>query len=479
MSFQLSTDVDKNKIFLINCSSLNERLDPEYYQPNHYQDLILLKNSPYRNDVLDHVCNRIVDGPFGSSIKASDYVESGIPFIRVADVTRGEGSIKTDDLIFISEEAHERIIRSKVIPNDVVIAKTGATMGAASLVPDSIPEANIRGDLAALSVNEDHCIPRYIVAYINTNIGQRLFWRLDSGGTRGRVVIGNLKKYPIVVPPIEIQQKIIETMDAGYALQKQKELEAQRSLDSIDDYLLDELGINLPEAEENTLQNRIFYRKFNDISGNRFDCNYNSKINLILSQNGKYKIVYLKNLLVTSPQYGANEIAIDKNSATEVTYIRITDIDDFGYLKKDGLKTASTIEEQYILKKNDLLFARSGSVGRCYLHQDDTHKSIFAGYLIRFVINTEIANPYYVFYYCHSKIYKMWVDAISRSAVQSNINSEEYKSLPIFLPPIDKQIEIVEHINAIRDRAKQLRQEAAADLEKAKQEVEAMILGVE
>jgi restriction endonuclease S subunit len=286
-----------------------------------------------------------------------------------------------------------------------------------------------------------------------------------------------LAQIPIIIPPKEIQDQVILKMNNAYTLKQQKELEAQRSLDSIDDYLLGELGINLPEAEENTLQNRIFYRKFNDISGNRFDCNYNSKINLILSQNGKYKIAYLKNLLVTSPQYGANEIAIDKNSATEVTYIRITDIDDFGYLKKDSLKTASTIEEQYILKKNDLLFARSGSVGRCYLHQDDTHKSIFAGYLIRFVINTEIANPYYIFYYCHSKIYKMWVDAISRSAVQSNINSEEYKSLPIFLPPLDKQLEIVEYIDAIRDRAKQLRQEAEADLEKAKQEVEAMILG--
>ena len=71
----------------------------------------------------------------------------------------------------------------------------------------------------------------------------------------------------------------------------------------------------------------------------------------------------------------------------------------------------------------------------------------------------------------------MWVDAISRSAVQSNINSEEYKSLPIVLPPLEKQIEISEHITAIRNQAKQLQQQAKTDLEKAKQEVEAMILG--
>ena len=225
----------------------------------------------FRCEVLDRVCNRIVDGPFGSSIKASDYVESGIPFIRVADVTRGEGSIKTDDLIYITEEAHERIIRSKVIPNDVVIAKTGATMGAASLVPLNIPEANIRGDLAALSLNLNHCIPQYASIYINTNIGQRLFWRLDSGGTRGRVVIGNLKKYPIIIPPKSIQEEVIAKMGAGYTVKKQKEAEAQRSHESIDDYLLNELGISLVEPEENIMQNRTFYRKFSDISSGRFD----------------------------------------------------------------------------------------------------------------------------------------------------------------------------------------------------------------
>jgi hypothetical protein len=218
-------------------------------------------------------------------------------------------------------------------------------------------------------------------------------------------------------------------MDDAYAAKKQKELEAQQLLDSIDDYLLGELGIELPEPEENTIKNRIFIRNLSEVSGDRFDCNYNHKINYILSQTGNYKIEYLKNLLIKPPQYGANEIAVDKNNSGEINYIRITDIDDLGFLKVRGLKTALKIEDKYILNQHDWLFARSGSVGRCYLHQDNKQKAIFAGYLIRFVLNTQIANPYYIFYYCHSKIYKMWVDAISRYAVQSNINSEEYKQL--------------------------------------------------
>ena len=71
----------------------------------------------------------------------------------------------------------------------------------------------------------------------------------------------------------------------------------------------------------------------------------------------------------------------------------------------------------------------------------------------------------------------MWVSAIQRAAVQSNINSEEYKNLPIVLPPLEKQNEIAEHITKIREKAKKLQEEAKTELEQAKMEVEKMILG--
>jgi type I restriction enzyme S subunit len=57
-------------------------------------------------------------------------------------------------------------------------------------------------------------------------------------------------------------------------------------------------------------------------------------------------------------------------------------------------------------------------VGRAYLHKDTNKKAIFAGYLIRFLIDELKADPDYIFYYCHSIIYKFWVEAIHRPAVR-------------------------------------------------------------
>jgi restriction endonuclease S subunit len=185
----------------------------------------------------------------------------------------------------------------------------------------------------------------------------------------------------------------------------------------------------------------------------------------------------LKDLLIKPPQYGANEEAIDGNPRTDTRYIRITDIDEYGNLKETGWKTANKVEDKYLLNLNDILFARSGSVGRCYIHRDISKPSIFAGYLIRFVVNPEKVNPNYLFYFCNSAIYKYWVSAIERPAVQSNINSEEYKSLKIPLPNLDKQNEIAKHISFLRDKAKLQQSEAKSELEKARKEIEKIILG--
>lgn len=141
------------------------------------------------------------------------------------------------------------------------------------------------------------------------------------------------------------------------------------------------------------------------------------------------------------------------------------------------MKTAAYIDSSYMLHKDDILFARSGSVGRCYIHKDMKAPAIFAGYLIRFILNTDRINADYLFYYCNSKLYKHWVNTIQRPAVQANINAQEFRKMPIPLPPLSKQKEIADHIGNLRKRAKDLQTEGKLILEKAKKEVEQMIIG--
>jgi type I restriction enzyme M protein len=455
---------------------LEQRADCEYYIPRHYRLLDTLRCSPFQLKRLRDITPHIVDGPFGSAIKAEDYAESGIPFIRVADVTHGDGSIKTDDLVFITHEAHKIISRSKAVPGDVIIAKTGATMGAASVLPEGIKEANIRGDLALVGSLRNLLHANYLSTYINTSIGYRLFWRLNSGSTRGRVVISNLRKFPVLWPGDATQRKVVNLIELGRKAKCEKELEAKHLLDSIDDYLLDALGITLPPVPENTIGNRIFRTKRRELVGGRFDPDM--AVYSRHTRTSKFELSKLKAHMLTSPQYGANERSVERVSKELPRYVRITDINEFGELS-EGLGVAAEVaEDRYLLTPRDLLFARSGNtVGKTYLHigiDDEPH--IFAGYMIRFRLNPATLLPEYAFAYTLCSAYKEWCAAMQRAAGQPNINAEEYKSLLIPVPPIDKQTEIAARVFEIRDQAKQLRQQAEAELETAKRRVEEMLL---
>lgn len=189
-------------------------------------------------------------------------------------------------------------------------------------------------------------------------------------------------------------------------------------------------------------QDKIFILQKNEFD-KRFDPSWYVYLKTI--QGFKYDKVSFKKLLVENPQYGANEIGIERNSNSEPRYIRITDINEFGELENELGKTASLIEDRFILEPNDLLLARSGNtVGKSYLHKKLDYDCFFAGYMIRFKIDTKLVLPQYIFAYTQTEFYKKWIKAIQRSTGQPNINAEEYRNLEIPLPPFTIQEKVVE-----------------------------------
>ncbi|VVB66064.1 Type I restriction modification DNA specificity domain protein [Candidatus Gugararchaeum adminiculabundum] len=193
----------------------------------------------------------------------------------------------------------------------------------------------------------------------------------------------------------------------------------------------------------------------------RIDPHYLLNKNILEKSETKFRLAELGSILKKPVQYGANESAIEGNPKTDTRYIRITDIDSFGNLKDDDWKTAQKIDDKYTLEDDDVLFARSGATaGKCFIYKKDYGKSIFAGYLIRFIFDTKKVNPKYVFYYAQQERYKLWVNSIQRPSGQPNINSEEFKSFKIPLPPLEFQNKIVKLMENAYSKKKQKEIEA-------------------
>ena len=166
----------------------------------------------------------------------------------------------------------------------------------------------------------------------------------------------------------------------------------------------------------------------------------------------------LKDCLIEKPTYGAN--ASSKPYSNESPrYIRITDIDDEGNLIKDD-KVSINLDDysSYILKDQDFLFARTGNtVGKTLLFNPEMGNAVFAGYLIRFRLDTNRLRPKFLFYYTKSLKYEAFKKQMIKVGAQPNINAEEYQSmvLPEFSIQIqDKLIEKLDFIKSNINRVK-------------------------
>lgn len=159
-----------------------------------------------------------------------------------------------------------------------------------------------------------------------------------------------------------------------------------------------------------------------------------------------WEVRRLKYWLKSPLMYGANE-APDNSDLSDPRYIRITDIDDNGYLKDDTFCTLClNTAEPYLLDKGDILFARSGAtVGKTYIHRTED-KACFAGYLIKAKINKEVGDCEYLYLYTKTSIFSNWKDSINIQATIQNIGADKYANLFITYPPISEQIEIAEFL---------------------------------
>lgn len=465
MSYQVPQHIDKNKIFIAKRSEIEGRLDPKmalYNQESHstqYHKIqlkkLLLKAPQY--------------GAGESGVTRKSYQEPR--YIRITDID-SNGIVNSKELGATANNIEDKYILND---GDILFARSGATVGKTYLHKTKPYMCFYAGYLIRFVVNTSLILPEYLFAYTQLPIYKKWIAAIQRPSAQPNINAEEYQSLEIPLPNLDIQHYICNIIKNGYLTKQKKEAEAQKLLDSIDGYILNELGITMPKSDLN-LKERIFFCNFKQATGGRLDPKFNNQWQKLKSLQCNYPKVTLADVVFNSGQYGANETAIDYKEG-DTRYIRITDIDDLGCLKENNKVTCKNIEQNYMLHKNDLLFARSGSVGKCYIHKRISEPAIFAGYLIRFIINAAIINPNYLFYYCNCSLYKYWVDTIQRPAVQANINSEEFRQIIIPLPPMAKQQEIADHITALRHQAAQLQQEGKEALEKAKQEVEQMILG--
>ncbi|MET3981267.1 type I restriction enzyme S subunit [Mucilaginibacter sp. UYP25] len=153
-----------------------------------------------------------------------------------------------------------------------------------------------------------------------------------------------------------------------------------------------------------------------------------------------------------SMDYGMNAAATAFDGQNR--YIRITDIDQGSskYKPESPVSPLGELSDKYLVKKNDILFARTGaSTGKTYLYDSNDGTLYFAGFLIRASIG-EANNPKFIFAQTQTASYNRWVKLMSMRSGQPGINSQEYASYQFLLPTKGEQDKIAHFLTLIDER---------------------------
>lgn len=490
MVYQLSNNVNKDKIFLVNMSDIQGRIEPEFYKPSLYQ--LERKIRAKSNKRLKDYAQSFSGGATPSKKEPEKYYSdstNGVPFLRVQNL-QTTGELSLDECAYINYETHNFLLkRSQVSEGDLLIKITGVgRMAVASVAPKGFV-GNTNQHMVVVKTGDIN-ISRYLAYYLNLDIIERIASRYSTGGTRPALDYSSLKNIPII--------DNIDFNEIAKAIEYKKKVDeqAQSILNSIDVYLLSELGIVLPK-QNISLTNRIFTSKYSDVSGGRIDPKKHSisvKELLLSILNSPYKKEPLKSRIthISSGDWGTeyNGQSTLSNEYVKCLTLRATEIDNkynlninSGKVKYRILKQSSYNKLQ--ISENDILIEKSGGsenqpVGRVAILDHDTlsatsdYKISYSNFLCKITVNN--IDPMYLFFYLKT-MYNIGITEVMQSQTNGirNLIMDEYMSQLIVIPPMGVQVEIVKHITYIINYSKSLYKEGEEKLTEAIYKVEKSI----
>ncbi len=172
------------------------------------------------------VCNSV---KVGIVVKPTQYYveHDGIKAFRNANVRRNH--IDNFDWAIISKEGHELNKKSIVHTNNLVIARSGANLGMAAVVPEECDGYNAI-DIVIAELNLSLVNPHYLAYYVNSPYGTHVVSEYQHGGAQGHLNVKEFGLLPFILTSLEEQERIVSEIESHLSVCDQIEATINTSL---------------------------------------------------------------------------------------------------------------------------------------------------------------------------------------------------------------------------------------------------------
>jgi type I restriction enzyme S subunit len=158
---------------------------------------------------LDSVTGRITKGE-SPGWQGFDYVDDGPLFVRSQNVLWGQLDLGSETRIPLA--FHNKLSRSQLRGEDVLINLVGASIGRSAVVPDDLGEANVNQAVAVITPGQE-IDSRFLMLFLISPLAQRILHGGKVETARPNISLTDLRNLRVPVPSLDQQRGIVAYLD--------------------------------------------------------------------------------------------------------------------------------------------------------------------------------------------------------------------------------------------------------------------------
>jgi len=427
------------------------RMDAEFYKKEFVYDEILYDK--LNAQPLAKLTNKIDVGFVGSMV--DEYTRSGVFLLQTNNIN--EFFINKAEQKFISESFHYELKKSKVVYEDILIARSGS-FGKASIYLDH--EVINSSDIIIVEANKELVNAYFLTTFLNSKLGVNQLIKFSSGGLQGHVNLTILENLRVPLPSDPFQHKIEDILKTSY----NKRQQALTLYASAEDILLQELG--LANWQPTIKNNNTKSLKASFLQNGRIDAEYyQPKYDELLALLSNVKTKPLEKIVSVKKSI---EPGSDAYKTEGLPFIRVAD------LSKNGISESAVYldelefgNEGLYPKKNTILLSKDGSVGIAYKVEEDT-RGITSGAILHLTVTDKEFLPDYLSLVINSIVVQLQAERDAGGSIIQHWKPDEIKQ--VVIPKLNDTIQI--KISEKIQKSFLLKKQSEKLLEAAKKTVE-------
>ena len=342
------------------------------------------------------------------------------PYIRVADMRAGY--VDVDGLMYVPDEAYFRIQKYRIYRDDIYISVAG-TLGIVGQIPDYLDGANLTEN--ANRITDIKCNIKFLMYWLMSSKIQGLINQTQTLGAQPKLALTRIRNFPIILPPIEEQEQIVEV------------------LCNVDTLItnLRKLIRKKKDIRQGTMQMLVTGKKrLSGFDGNWRVTTLDQLCYIVTKQTGFDYSAEIKPSLVTTPQIGT------------IPFIQNKDFEAFDINYNTDFFIPYDVAEKYpriLLNEVCLLISISGRIGNVAIF--DNEQTSFAGGAVGIAKLYEPELASWCMLYLSSKDGQEQIFSNEKVGAQHNLTVADVRKLEIKMPAKSEREAIIKVLTDMND----------------------------